>query len=173
MPHIPIPDIFADSIFYITPRFLQEHSIVYLLIDLDNTLAPYGMATPTHELQYWVETMKKAGVELYIVSNNRGKRPALYAEILGIGHVRAARKPGTAKLVELLKQKGIVKEKAALVGDQIYADVLCAHRVGIKSILVRPISMKNPLVALRYWLEAPFRSIGRKKYMEARKSEQS
>jgi HAD superfamily phosphatase (TIGR01668 family) len=161
MSRFPIPDISVRTVYEITPRLLEQHNISFLLIDLDNTLAPYGLQKPSNKLKDWIMTLKEAGIEPYILSNNRGKRPSQYAEILDIGYIRGARKPRPEKLIELLELKGISKENAALAGDQVYADVLCARRAGIKSILVRPVSIKNPFIALRYGLETPFRSAGR------------
>jgi len=48
-------------------------------------------------------------------------------------------------------------EETAIVGDQIYTDVLCGKRAGIKTIAVRPISLSNPFHYLRYGAELPFR----------------
>ena len=169
MPKLPIPDITVESIFDITPYLLELNNIEFLLIDLDNTIAPYGLQMPSHGLMGWIATLKEAGIEPFILSNNRGKRPSQYAEILNIGYIRAARKPSPEKLMELLREREVPLESVALAGDQIYADVLCARRAGIKSILVDPVCMNNPLVALRYRLETPFRSVGRKRYMEANK----
>ena len=41
--------------------------------------------------------------------------------------------------------------------DQIYTDVLCGSIAGAYTVVVRPISLKNPLHALRYAAESPFR----------------
>jgi HAD superfamily phosphatase (TIGR01668 family) len=101
--------------------------------------------------------MRKAGLELFILSNNRGRRPALFAEQLGIGYAGSARKPFTRKLRAVLAERETLPAEAAMIGDQIFTDVLCARRTGALAVLVRPISLRNPLLALRYGLEAPFR----------------
>jgi len=71
-------------------------------------------------------------------------------------------KPGTRVLKRVLAEKGVAPAAAALVGDQIYTDVLCAGRAGILSVLVKPLCLRrNPLLALRYGAEAPFRLAAR------------
>jgi len=154
----PVPDAAAPDIFRFTPRFLTNRGIRLLLLDLDNTLAPYGDDAVSPQLAAWAESMRKAGVELFILSNNRGRRPELFAQQLGCGWVNRAGKPGTGVLLRVLREKGLPPQQAALIGDQIYTDVLCARRAGVLALLVRPIRLQNPLLMARYGLEVPFRA---------------
>jgi HAD superfamily phosphatase (TIGR01668 family) len=135
-----------------------------VFLDVDNTLAPYGSNRVPQQLLDWCAAMRAAGLELFILSNNRGRRPELFAKRLGIGFEKQAHKPFTRKLRTLLAEKGVPPAQAALVGDQIFTDVLCARRVGLLAVLLRPISLKNPLLTLRYGLEAPFRAAYKWKY---------
>lgn len=43
-----------------------------LLADLDNTLAPYGVAEPDDQVREWKEALAAAGITLFILSNSRG-----------------------------------------------------------------------------------------------------
>ena len=60
-------------------------------------------------------------------------------------------------------EEGIPARNTALVGDQIFTDVLGANIAGIKSILVEPIKFTNPFLALRYFVETPFRKMYKNK----------
>jgi HAD superfamily phosphatase (TIGR01668 family) len=151
------PDISVSNIYSLTPELFTERGVRLLVLDLDNTLAPYGDNAAPQRLLDWCHIMRKAGLELFILSNNRGPRPALFAEQLGIGYAGSARKPFTRALRAVLAERETVPAEAAMIGDQIFTDVLCARRTGALAVLVRPISLKNPLLALRYGLEAPFR----------------
>ncbi len=144
-----------------TPRLFTNRGVKLLVLDLDNTLSPYGEDRAAARLLDWVTQMKRAGLELFILSNNRGDRPALFAKQLGIGFSGHARKPFSKSLKALLADKGLAPSEVALIGDQIYTDVLCAVNTGVLSVLVRPIALSNPLLALRYGLEAPFRGVYR------------
>ena len=165
-----IPRQLCRSIYHLDLDRLYARGVRVLFADLDNTLAPYSLHQATEALQTWIAGLQQANLTPFLLSNNRGDRPAIFAEALGIGHVKHARKPNTEILFRVLKQLGASPSEAALVGDQIYTDVLCARRAGILAVLVRPIALENPLLALRYFAEFPFRlaARGRAEYLPRR-----
>ena len=157
----PVPDRAYPDIYAITPAFLRGCGIRLLLLDLDNTLLPYEIDEPTPDLYKWISRMRAVGVELFIFSNNRGGRPAVVAEKLGIGFIGRAKKPNPRKLLSLLREKGVEAGETALIGDQIYTDIFCARRAGVLALAVRPIDARKPHRALRYAAEFPFRLTAR------------
>ena len=133
------------------------------MLDLDNTIAPYGQAEPSADVIAWVIRMKSFGIKLHIVSNSKKtKRVSAFADALGIPYIYRAKKPSPRAVRELLEKLLIKPTAAALVGDQIYTDVLAANSAGVMSVLVKPIEFTNPFLALRYALELPFRVLRRK-----------
>jgi len=157
MRKLPIPDLMLKSIYELRPETLAGLGKTLLLMDLDNTLAKYHAAGPSVGLRNWVDSMKKADIEPFIYSNCRGSGAARFANALSVGFIHRARKPRAGRLLALLHAKDVAPENAAIIGDQIYTDVLCGARAGIMTIAVRPISMKNPFHLLRYAAELPFR----------------
>ncbi|MDR0446121.1 MAG: YqeG family HAD IIIA-type phosphatase [Oscillospiraceae bacterium] len=158
MSFLPIPKYKFRAIESISAELLVKNNIRLLMLDLDNTIAPYGTDHPTKDTQRWVSAIREAGILLCIVSNSRrARRVEAFAEALGVPYVLRAKKPSPRKPRELLRQMNVAAEAAALAGDQIYTDVLSARLAGITPILVKPIKLSNPLLALRYALEAPFR----------------
>lgn len=153
----PVPHILLESIYELTPAFFTEKGISLLLLDLDNTLAPYSADSPSPELIVWLEGLKDAGIEPFILSNNRGDRPQRFAAALSLDYVGKSRKPSVKKLKAVLSQRGLDSSRAAIIGDQVYTDILCGRRAGVYTIAVRPIDINNPLRALRYFAEMPFR----------------
>ena len=151
------------DIYEITPEFLREQGIELLLMDLDNTLSPYIVDDATDELKAWIEDLKQGGIEPFIFSNNKGDRPAMFAEQLNVEFVKLAKKPRQGMLHTVLEQKGKTPAQTAIIGDQIYTDVLCGAIGGLYSIVVRPILLHNPLHALRYGAEIPFRIFAKQK----------
>ena len=162
MSFLPIPDVRFRALWDISPVFLREKGIKLLLLDLDNTMAPYTTPVPSEALLRWREAMREAGIRLYIVSNNKGDRPMIFAGALDIPFIKLARKPSRKGLIRAMEAEGMDKAATALVGDQIYTDVFAAKRLGIRALLVEPIRLTNPLHALRYIAEIPFRIWGRK-----------
>lgn len=153
----PIPDIILKSIYELKPEKLNEAGIKLLLMDLDNTLDKYHALYPTVRLRNWIDSLKQAGIEPFIYSNSHGDRAKRFASSLFLEYVNKAGKPRTKRLLKLLKEKNVSAENTAIIGDQIYTDILCGKRAGILTIAVTPIDMTNPFHYLRYRAELPFR----------------
>ena len=153
----PVPDVMKDSIYELNPRMFKNRGIRLLMLDVDNTIAPYDDDNASDRLILWANSMKAAGLELFILSNNHGDRPERFAGELNIGYVKNAKKPFTATALRVLEEYGIPAGEAAVIGDQIYTDALCAKCIGAMAVVVRPIKFTNIWLYLRYGLEKPFR----------------
>lgn len=158
---LPIPKCSVKDIYEITPEFLRSQGIELLLMDLDNTLSPYIVDDATDELKAWIENLKQGGIKPFIFSNNKGDRPMLFAQQLDLEYVKLAKKPRQNVLHRVLEEQGYTPEHTAIIGDQIYTDVLCGAIGGLYTIVVKPILLHNPLHTLRYWAEFPFRLMGK------------
>lgn len=155
-----IPDYSFQSICHVTPEFLRTRGIRLLLLDLDNTIAPYGTVVPSEQIAAWAENIKNSGVTLFIITNNRGsERVEKLAEAFGVRYIMKAGKPLITGIIRALEQLGKKPEETALAGDQVFTDILAANSAGLTSIIVEPIKIRNPMLNLRYWVEAPFRAL--------------
>ena len=154
---LPIPNRAVHDIYELTPDFLRSRNITLLLMDLDNTLAPYSTDEATPALKAWIASMKAAGIEPFLFSNNKFDRPSILARQRNVDYAKLAHTPKPAVLRQVLTQKSTPIERVCIIGDQIYTDVLCGSIAGAYTVVVRPISLKNPLHALRYAAETPFR----------------
>lgn len=152
-------DWVCDSIFDLSGSALAKKGITLLLADLDNTLVPYGVPTPTAEVCRWKDELAAAGVTLFVLSNNRhAERPRIFCEALAIPFIGHAGKPKTHSFFRAMERMGAAREQTAIVGDQIFTDVLGGNRAGVTTILVKPIRLAgNPGRYLRYAAELPFR----------------
>ncbi len=155
----------AGSVFDLTGESLAGQGIVLLLADVDNTLIPYSEIEANQTLLDWREELAAHGVRLFLLSNSRRpQRPAHFAQSLGVDYIAHAGKPKTTGFVQALERCGQGPEACAMVGDQIFTDVLGANRAGVRSILVKPIRLAgNPGRYLRYWVELPMRWLSRKR----------
>ena len=52
-----LPDFYFDKYSDITPRFLLDNNIHTLLLDVDNTLAPYEQAEPDERIINWFKSL--------------------------------------------------------------------------------------------------------------------
>lgn len=160
---LPMPDLILNNYSELSAGELTQRKIRLLFLDVDNTIAPYSESTPTVRLRNWVDSLKKEGIEPFILSNNHGIRPKNFASALSVEYIGRAGKPSAQPLLSVLRQKGIAPEETAIIGDQIFTDILCGKRAEVFTILVKPISLRNPIYALRYILELPFRRTRGKK----------
>ena len=119
-----IPDIRVDSIFDITPEMLASRGISLLLLDLDNTLAPYAVMPPSKELIVWKEKMETAGINLFIVSNTKTERAKSFAGSFGVSFIDRAKKPSSKGIIRAIESCGKTAGETALAGDQIFTDIL-------------------------------------------------
>ena len=57
------PDYIFNSFDEITPEFLSSLGISALLIDIDNTLAPYEQPEPDDRIRGWFASLEQAGIK--------------------------------------------------------------------------------------------------------------
>ena len=162
-----IPNYSFKVLTDISAEFLKEHDIKLLMLDMDNTIAPYGVSSPSEEMQNYIADIKANGIEPFIVSNSkRPGRTEKFAEALGVGFIKAARKPKPHALNKVMLIKGLDPSNCALVGDQIFTDTIAANRADVLSLIVYPIKFTNVFLRIRYWAEIPFRSMCKNKTEE-------
>ena len=127
-----------DTIYDVDPRQLTARGLRGLILDLDNTLVPWGVREAPDALGVWLQGARAAGLQLCIVSNNGGARVVALARALEVPVLTDAWKPLPGKLRRALAMMGTTAETTALVGDQVFTDVLGGNGLGLYTILVRP-----------------------------------
>ena len=141
------PTFLATSFYEIPASFYQKLGIKNLLLDLDNTLAPYHEAEPSEATLRFLEELGRAGLHLYIASNNTSKRVFHYAEKCHLKALSGLLKPFSFRLKRILRKEDFKKEETLLIGDQLMTDIPAANGAGIRSILVEPLDpAKEPWV---------------------------
>ena len=123
---------------------LYESGYRIIISDLDNTLAPYTMATPSKELIEQINVIKTIGFKVYLISNNKKERIEHFSKLLNIdGFLSNAKKPNPKRLDKFLKDNDLSKELIIALGDQLVTDILGFNRLGLYSVLVRTIDKKT------------------------------
>ncbi len=134
------PNLAIDSVLELSPQRLSELGLDSLLLDVDCTLKEYRSETVLPEIHAWLDQLRTIGVGLCLVSNGRGARIGRLAESLELPYIAAACKPLPFGLRSALGKMNFNRARTAMVGDQLFADILAARLAGIFSILVEPIS---------------------------------
>lgn len=139
MPFLQPKQIFG-RITAITPAYLEKNGMKALALDVDNTLTAHGSQELPQDIQRWLKEMTAAGVRLEIVSNNTRKRVEPFAAKLGLPFVSLSCKPLPFGFMRVRRRLGLKKSELALVGDQIFTDILGANLYGIAGLMVMPMA---------------------------------
>ena len=151
------PDFCFDTYDCITPSFLADHGIRALLIDIDNTLAPYEQLDPDEKLLAWFDSMHEAGIRCALISNNHPPRVERFNKKLGLPAYPDSGKPKSHFLLAAMKEMDSTPENTAGLGDQLLTDTLAVHRLDMISLIVPPIKDKTTLFfRFKRWLEKPY-----------------
>ena len=151
------PDKVYDCYRSLTPEILQKEGITALLLDVDNTLAPYEQPTPDAPLLAWISQMQASGIRLAIVSNNSGDRIHRFAKDLGLPVFPKAKKPLPQSFRLAMQTLSVSPAVTACLGDQIFTDILAGKWAKLKrTYLVPPIhDKKDCFTRLKRVLEKP------------------
>ena len=133
------PALALDSVHDITPELLQQHKLRFLLLDVDSTLKSYRATEIPQETVRWIETLQDAGIQCCIISNGREPRIRPIAEQIGMPFIAPAMKPLPFGCRKAIKEMKFDPEATAIVGDQVFADILAGKFAKIFTILVTPI----------------------------------
>ena len=148
------PDLTYASYRDVAPEALRARGIEVLLLDIDNTLAPYEQLDPDAHIAAWLSAMESAGIRTAFLSNNHRERVTRFNQTLGRPAVYDAGKPIARKGRKLMRELGGDKKNTAMMGDQVFTDVWTARALGVTAILVPPIRDKrNALTRFKRFLE--------------------
>ena len=139
------PTYVFNDITGITPKFLKRKHIKGIVLDIDNTLTTHNNPVPPQSSMDWLARVKKAGIKLIIVSNNKPPRVEPFAQLLDLEYVANGRKPLTYGINEAVRRMGFEKCDIAAIGDQIFTDIMGANLAGIRSCFVYPLELETSL----------------------------
>lgn len=138
-----IPDLYLNNVTEITLDLLQSLGIKGLVLDVDNTLTLHNSQEVLDAVLDWLALMKQSGILLTIVSNNNEERVKPFAKRLGLHYVAFGCKPLTRGFTQAAKQFKLPVEQIAVVGDQIYTDIVGGNLKGMLTILTVPFQEEN------------------------------
>ena len=141
------PDFYFDSVFQVPYDRLYEQGVRGLIFDIDNTLASHADKRPHSKTVALVKRLKKMGFHIGLLSNNSAKRLEAFNEVMQLPGASMAAKPFTPALRRLMQEMKVSSEETAIIGDQLFADIWCGKRVGITTVLVKPITEKEVITA--------------------------
>ena len=155
------PKLYLNNIKEITIEILNKNNIKGLILDIDNTLIDYDKQL-LEGAKAWCENLKSCDIKMCILSNtNKVHKVKKVAEILNLEYIYFAHKPnkkGFRKAQEILN---LEPENIAVVGDQIFTDVLGGNKSKMFTILTKPIDTRDIWLTR---LKRPFEKVVIKNY---------
>ena len=137
------PKAYVSSLTDISPAYFREKGIKGIILDLDNTIIPWKAGTMAPEMVDLITHYRESGLGLCVVSNAFNNRVVDLLGPLGIPSVARAKKPLRRPFIKAQDILGTTTLETAVVGDQLFTDILGGNRLGFYTVLVRPISKKE------------------------------
>lgn len=142
------PKQYLKNVTNFTVEMIQENSIKGIILDVDNTLIDY-YKNMLEGAEQWCKNLQKKGIKFCIVSNsNKKDKVEQVAKNLNIPYVFFAKKPLKFGLNKAKKIMNLPENEIAVIGDQIFTDILGANRCKMYSVLVDPIEEKDIFITI-------------------------
>lgn len=158
--------LYFPSLLDIEPSTLKELKIKCVLLDIDNTIKPYGAKSVDENYHNWINTVKQNGIKVILCSNNYKKNVAPIANSINCDFVPFCLKPSPFGYFRAFLKSEEKLSNILIIGDQFFTDILGGKIMLVKTFLVEPISKSSEgtTVKIRRKLTAPFtnRIINRK-----------
>ena len=118
---------------------LYQGRIKALILDVDRTLLPRRHSEMPAAMEQWLREAQQH-LRVHLFSNNPSKRRiGAVARQLDLPFTTSAGKPRRSALRQVLAELGLPPHQVAMVGDRLFTDVLAGNRLGLFTVLVKPV----------------------------------
>jgi HAD superfamily phosphatase (TIGR01668 family) len=140
LPQLLQPNLVAPGTLAELPlHHLLAQGIRALVLDVDRTLLPRHGHTLPAPMEAWLRRAQQT-LPLHLFSNNPSRsRIGSVAEQLGVNFTTSAGKPRRGPLRRVLKGLDLPHGQVAIIGDRVFTDVLAGNRLGLYTVLVKPV----------------------------------
>ena len=140
------PKLYFNSVKEISVEKLKSNDIKGLILDVDNTLIDFDRVMPEGIIE-WIQCIKDAGIKIIILSNtNKKDKVKKVSETLNLDYIMFAKKPLKGGFKKAKSKLDMDNNNIAVIGDQIFTDVIGANRCKMFPILVKPIGKKDHIL---------------------------
>ena len=134
------PDHYVSDVRAIDLDALKAAGVTALLLDIDNTLLPHHRPGLPSEFRPWLDGLGGAGFRAYLVSNNWHQDVEERAAEIGLPVIARAGKPLPRGFRQAATALGVHARECAVVGDQLFTDILGGNLFGAVTVLVSPLT---------------------------------
>lgn len=148
------PAEYLDSAYSIDYEAYYRAGYRGIIFDIDNTLVPHGFPADERALELF-DRLRRIGFQTILLSNNKEPRVASFAGQVGSLYLYKAGKPKKAGYYKAMNRMGSSLQTTLCIGDQIFTDMWGANRIGMHTVLTKPIDPKEEIqIVLKRRLEA-------------------
>ncbi len=137
------PDQVVASVLDVDLDHLMKKGITALVLDMDNTLLRWDSDEVSAEMKAWVAQARRRGFQLCITSNGLRSRVDHISSYLQVPAIHKAVKPTKRPFRRALAILGTLPQQTAVIGDQIFTDILGGNRMSLHTILINPLGEKE------------------------------
>ncbi|HWR43658.1 YqeG family HAD IIIA-type phosphatase [Sporomusa sp.] len=135
-----VPCMAVNTLYDINLDMLKQRGIRGIIFDLDNTIIPWNSPDLCPDMQFWLSQLSGEGFKLCLVSNNGKKRVRQIATQCSAPFVARALKPSRTGFRQAVQVMGLTPAEVAVVGDQLFTDILGGNRLDLFTIWVKPLA---------------------------------
>ncbi len=137
------PDRYVTRLATVAIEELRAQGFRGLIVDLDNTLMGFRQTELEADHLDWVARAHDHGFRMVMVSNNFTERVTGIARQLDVPCIPNALKPLPFGVMRAIRMLDMPRKEIAVVGDQLFTDVLSGKLCGLYTILTEPIEAKD------------------------------
>lgn len=135
------PKEYLDSIYQIDFNALRKKGIKGIILDLDETLLPREMLEISPVLFSFIENLKELGFSIFLISNSsKEARVEHVGKTFNIPYMTQAFKPLPFAYETAKKKLNLLPHEIAVIGDQLFMDILGGNLARMYTILVKPMN---------------------------------
>ncbi|MDE7295533.1 MAG: HAD-IIIA family hydrolase [Oscillospiraceae bacterium] len=157
------PSYYAESVFAVDYDELYKKGCRGIIFDIDNTLVHHGDDS-NEQVDELFRRIGRMGFKTVLLTDNDEERVVRFVKNIDSPYICDAGKPDPESFLKALDIMQLTKDKAVVIGDQIFTDILGANKAGIASILVNFVRLpEEKHIGKRRYLEKLILSFDRRK----------
>lgn len=137
------PKVSIQSFEELELDYWKAQGIKGLLLDLDNTIAPWRSEEVLDQARHFVKTCQDKGIKVVLFTNASKARALAVARTLNTPCVPLAKKPIQKAYQRLFREEGWQGSEVLTLGDQIFTDTLGGNLAGCTTVLIPPLDLRE------------------------------
>jgi uncharacterized protein len=138
------PQLVVERVEDLDIEALRAQGFRGMVFDLDNTLVSWRRWNITPKVRDWLAQARSSGFRMCILSNCMiPRRVRRLSRLTGLPALPKANKPSRKSFQQALDLLETQAGQTLVIGDQVFTDVLGGNRMGLYTILVRPIERRE------------------------------